>query len=1084
MASPVLWKIGIADDVDREIASRLTAAVLSAPLFSDAPALHMATPERRAREVKKLVGHDYPEGTPERLSRELLRRFAPHIRLRGDVERDFDFFGALAEALRATGGSRRVSRSLVEQLLEAWRRVAQVLPPGPDRAGPWLDALGERGALLRAVMAGYLARLDAAGAHDPEDAPWLAARLMPQWAARRFAPQLVVVQDLDRVWPARLAFVEAALRAGRSALCIARGNSDLLPFVREPNEALAALVDTLGGAPALPPDLPRRQLADTLLAWAREEPLARPAALNLLRPATRAAEVRQTAREIKRAARDGVPLSHMAVVMPRTDAYADLVAQEFSQAGIAFDSPFELPLADAPPVAAVLELLRVAHGGLERLPLLDALRSPWLPFGAGAHLDAVAAATREAGIVGGTSVAKDWRQPLENWCKAAMPGKAEECRRHSAWLLQILELLVPLSGRAMQASRFFDTVENLLRASGARRVANTDAQQGATARAAMHVDALFQFARLLVQMRAQFAAQADPVLTTGELIRALTEQARARTVRPPEKGGERVRVLGLREVRGAAFARLWVLGLTDGDLPLPGPETMFLPAARKAQVAAVLGEETAARLCAPVDAPAQADYLYACALAAAEHVTLMLPAADGETPFVPATPHARLLACLDLEPTALPPADDAVPVSRHALAVCLAANLCRVEAGEPTAAPVELTDPALLAGMHGRRMELSRGDAAALPGEFEGMVGALPELARRFGPGATDSRLFSPSQFDVYAECPQRFWARYVIGVKPVQEPTLDTPAWAVGTLLHTTFEKFVLLLRREAGQPETLPDPAARQPVNLLQLAGGNTDAARELGHRLVARAFEQACAEHQVQGPFWSGLSRLITSGLAGAGGEFGRGVLARFVEHELARNAEGYGVRFTEFSFGKDATGPDALSAPVELPVPGGSVRLQGSVDRVDEGPRGLEIVDYKTGKAKTTAEVRDGVAFQLPLYLAAISRVTGTEPAGMSYLKTPVEEELERDDVTLLRGQPAYDVADLVRNRLPQRLANMVSAMTAGLFVHVPFVPVNKACQYCDYAAGCAVRGPVAAERRLRFAAGRAMTGLYLPDVETP
>ena len=104
--------------------------------------------------------------------------------------------------------------------------------------------------------------------------------------------------------------------------------------------------------------------------------------------------------------------------------------------------------------------------------------------------------------------------------------------------------------------------------------------------------------------------------------------------------------------------------------------------------------------------------------------------------------------------------------------------------------------------------------------------------------------------------------------------------------------------------------------------------------------------------------------------------------------------------------------------------------------------------------------------------------------MSYLKTPVEEELERDDVTLLRGQPAYDVADLVRNRLPQRLANMVSAMTAGLFVHVPFVPVNKACQYCDYAAGCAVRGPVAAERRLRFAAGRAMTGLYLPDVETP
>lgn len=1073
MAAPVLWKIGIADDVDHEVASRLAAAVLAAPLFSDAPALHIATPERRAREVKKLAGHDYPEGTPERLSRELLKRFAPPLRLRGDVERDFDFFAALAEALRTTSSKRRVSRALVDQMIEAWRRVAQVLPPG-QRLGPWLDALGERGALLRAVIAGYQARLDAAGAHDPEDAPWLAAQHMPAWTARGFAPQLVVVQDLDRVWPARLAFVKAALQAGREALCIARGNAELLPFVAAPNAALATLVEELGGKVGKPPALPKRPLANALLAWGREGTLKQPAELALTRPATRAAEVREVARQVKRAAREGVPLSRMALAFPNSGAYADLVEEEFAQAGIPFDSPFELPHSEAPPVAAIIELLRVAQGGLERLPLLDALRSPWLPFGGG-DVDAVALATRDAGIVGGRDLDKDWRDPLDR------QGSPRDDRK---WLLTILEALLPLSGRGMAATRFVDAVSGVLGLSGARRVANADVQAGPTAQAAMHVEALFEFTRLLAQMRGQFAASGDPSLTTGELIRALSEQAGARSIRPPESGGERVRVLGLREVRGANFARLWLIGLTDRDLPLAEPETMFLPSARQAQLAAMLGELPAAELCAPVDAPAQADYLYACALAAADHVTLSFPAAEGETPFVPATPHARLMACLKADPEKLPGAEDAVPASPNALAAGIARALLCTESGQKGGKALDISSEALVAGLHGRGMELARGDAGSPPGQYEGLVGELPGLAARYALDAPEGRAFSPSQIDNYAECPQRFWSRYVMGVKPPEEPSLDTPAWAIGTLLHATFERFVLLLRREAGQPETLPDPAQRKPVSLLQVAGGDVNAARALGQRLIVQAFEQACEAEKVQGPYWAGLRRLIASGVAGGGHELGRGVLARLVEEELARNAQGYGVRFTEFSFGKDAQGPDAVAKEIELPVPGGVIRLQGSVDRVDEGPQGLEIVDYKTGQAKTTAEVRDGAAFQLPIYLAAISRITGTEPAGMSYLLTPVEKELERNDVTIARGKPAFDVADLVRNKLPARLARLVGAINAGVFVHVPFVAQAKACEYCDFAAGCAVRSQVVAERQRRLADvdQEELPNVYLPDPE--
>jgi len=1078
MALPRLLRVGIADDVDQLVATRLAQAVLAAPLFSDAPALHIATPERRAREIKALAGHDYPEGTPERLSRELLKRFAPKVRLRSEVERDFDFFAALAEALRATGSQRRVSRALVDQLIEAWRRVAQVLPRD-QRTGAWLDALGERGALFKAVMEGYLKRLEADGAHDPEDAPWTAAELMPGWAAAGFAPNLVVVQDLDRVWPARMAFVKAALVAAQQALCVIRGNSELLPFVKGPNEALAQLVEELGGGPEPTEGLPRRPLANVLLGWGREQPISQPASLRLIRPATRAAEVREVARQIKRAAREGVPLSRMALAFPAARAYADLVEEEFTQAGIPFDSPFEKPLSEAPPVAAIVELIRVASGGMDRLALLDALRSPWLPFGelrGENSLESIAKATRAAGIVGGSSAKRDWLDPLDKH-----PGLTTPEQRQ--WLKGVLAALNPLAANAMQATQFLDAISALLKNGGARRVANSDALAGGGAAAAVHVDALFQFQALLGEMRAQFVGSGDPTLKTGELIRALIEQARARSIRPPESGGERVRVQGLRELRGASFARLWLIGLTDRDLPLAEPESMFVPSMRQSVVAQSLGESTASDLCSPVDAPSQADFLYACALAAGDVVTLSFPAAEGETPFVPATPHARLLACLGVaDPAGMPGADDRVPASHHALATGLARALCEVEAGAAASHSLPVAQDALAAGVHGRAIELARGDAGSPPQDYEGLVGAMPELAQKFGLDAAEPRAFSPSQIDSYAECPQRFWSRYVMGVKPPEEPTLDTPAYAIGTLLHATFEKFVLLLRVQAGQPERLENPAQREPVSLLQVAGGDENAARALGHRLIQQAFEHACTHNNTRGPFWAGLKKLISSGLVAAD-TLGRGVLARFIDEEIARNQQGYGQRFTEFSFGKsDAEGPDALAEPIDLPVPGGVIRLQGSVDRVDQGPQGLEIVDYKTGKAKTTTEIRDGAAFQLPIYLAAISQITGTEPAGMSYLRTPVEDKLDRNDVTKLRGNAAYDVSQLVREKLPQRLARLVCAINAGVFVHVPFVSQAKACTYCDFALGCAVRSQVAVERQRRLADvdQEEIEQVYLPD----
>ncbi|MCA8944987.1 MAG: PD-(D/E)XK nuclease family protein, partial [Planctomycetes bacterium] len=176
------------------------------------------------------------------------------------------------------------------------------------------------------------------------------------------------------------------------------------------------------------------------------------------------------------------------------------------------------------------------------------------------------------------------------------------------------------------------------------------------------------------------------------------------------------------------------------------------------------------------------------------------------------------------------------------------------------------------------------------------------------------------------------------------------------------------------------------------------------------------------------------------------------------------------------------PDTVPGLIELEIPGGTIRLMGSVDRVDESPDGLEIIDYKTGGVKTAAEIRDGKAFQLPTYLAAISRIAGTPPRGMTYLQVPTDGAIKNHDVTKFNRKDAYDVNQLVTERLPERLARMLGAVRNGVFLHTPFASPDKACKWCDYASSCGRRADVIAERAQRLAEEETpeVEHVYLPD----
>jgi DNA helicase II / ATP-dependent DNA helicase PcrA len=113
------------------------------------------------------------------------------------------------------------------------------------------------------------------------------------------------------------------------------------------------------------------------------------------------------------------------------------------------------------------------------------------------------------------------------------------------------------------------------------------------------------------------------------------------------------------------------------------------------------------------------------------------------------------------------------------------------------------------------------------------------------------------------------------------------------------------------------------------------------------------------------------------------------------------------------------------------------LRGRVDRVDRHPDGtFELIDYKTGRAKTEQELREDV--QLSVYQMGARESWGLETSAQSYFyvltgeKVPVahsDEELERVRST---------VSEIAAGILGQRFEP---------------TPSPDICRFCDYRIIC-------------------------------
>lgn len=302
---------------------------------------------------------------------------------------------------------------------------------------------------------------------------------------------------------------------------------------------------------------------------------------------------------------------------------------------------------------------------------------------------------------------------------------------------------------------------------------------------------------------------------------------------------------------------------------------------------------------------------------------------------------------------------------------------------------------------------------------------AVARVAASFAP---EKHTFSPSQLESYAYCPFQFFQRYVLNLRSndgVEELAEDYAAR--GKDVHGVLEEVhrALALDPDADLATHLPisietHMAARLDDVDRDAPPGEADVAavlREIDTRRSARALER---------------------------------YLAQFRAYRSKAGLKAVPSQF-EVKFGQQEKDPGSLD---HLTLGDGdrAIRLQGVIDRIDlvrddDGTR-FRVIDYKTGSNPTDAQVRSGLASQLPLYAMAVERLV-LPSGGVAFLDAGYWS-LPKDG---FKGVKLHDWDDY-RARMIDFVLDMVAELRRGVF---PIFSQEANChQFCDFHRTCRVR----------------------------
>jgi ATP-dependent helicase/nuclease subunit B len=485
----------------------------------------------------------------------------------------------------------------------------------------------------------------------------------------------------------------------------------------------------------------------------------------------------------------------------------------------------------------------------------------------------------------------------------------------------------------------------------------------------------------------QYVPVAEVLELIAGLLREMQKVAGAEAVPPPELAGwleyglsslthaqpppvlDCVLVTEAERGRNPDVRHTLLLGLSEGIWPSSLAEPPLLSDRERAQL------NRGGRTLIPggaEEAAARGPYnLLVAATRASDTLYLSRPLAAADGRVLRPSPYFAMLAeLLGVEkPAALAGAGQLVSLADLAALISLSPgdrglNLLTDElmaAGEPGSA----AEHASRGLAWGRRIAAAHGDSLRL--DTAALLGGEPV-------GGKLTLRMSASRLEEFAACPFKHYASYFLRLSD-RSPAEFTPA-LLGSLYHHVFDEAVERLEG-SGHDWLSGDPVPVRDALLTVLEELRDEFAELANRRRAAYILERAqllCDLH------------------------------ASWMAQTAAENRRI--PRYSELRFGPE---PGAELPAVRIATDAAEVLLSGYIDRVDAGPSGATVVDYKlSGRPVQWDMFLAGRQLQLPVYMLAIAEAGDPSLAPGQAEFQPVEPDWSANDRASLRstGMPQH------------------------------------------------------------------------------
>lgn len=631
-------------------------------------------------------------------------------------------------------------------------------------------------------------------------------------------------------------------------------------------------------------------------------------------------EARQALRWVKaRKIRDKVSLFDCAILVPEIERYRPLLAEAAAEFHVPVRFTQGSDLLGSPPIAALMDFLRLPVYNWQRQLVLDSLHSPYLDYPAAGNTDRVTARLEDVSMFGQVVEGlEQWGETLKRLA-AADPAKVkldrvslpdlpygEDAKVLWTYLQQLASLLD--SPETFTTTEWVTWLEDLLEQFSFFENCVSSLDRAA----ALELREVLRSLILAEHVAGEKDESYEEFLQEFEAVLETTGFQEK-----PDWNTPAVQVLTLLEARGVRYKAAAVLGLAEGIFPGIEREDPFLDETIRRD----LGLE-------PRIERSQEGLFYLALTRSDRFLLITRPtlAEDGET-WEPSAYWQMVSQMLLEKPIEVP--SGAPEQLEYAASEQEFLFRALQEGGLPENfdGGLESRWQALRSASSILQERLARSAAGLYEGD---LAEAEPLLKERFGP----SHVWSASRVEQYAQCPYEFFAGSILGLEAQEPPVPGMDAAQLGSLLHAVLEETY----------KAAEDPS--DPESVLQAL-----------ESVSTEAFETAPLTYGFRPTAYWELEKADLHVIL-------KNVVLVLGEHQ---RSDGWFPYRHEALFGMRGV------PPLQVRVQDDVFLFRGLIDRVDRSAEGeLCIIDYKTGSSHLSPrDLVESRRLQLPLYAMAAS-----------------------------------------------------------------------------------------------------------------